>query len=923
MGKMVGCLLLILLLVASEASAVSLWAGIWHKTKADGSQVDCLDVGPNNDAPSLEGMTFSVSGPGLSYTFTPADFGKDAFGHNTEMYKEFPSLAPGHYTFTMDDGQGQISKVVDTHVAAPSLPRVDPATIQLQRRADGSYRFTWAPVNDTQTYYYRLVLANAQGEAIYYSARIPGTEDSPVWNDEFYQAHNTFQDGVTYQAWVEVHDAPSFSMVTNRSSSPVVSFTPQPSDYHPDRMAVDYAAVYNRFENDGTLSTDLSLGYTSLAGVTSVYVTGPGNVRYDYDLSADRDPVWPELYKKVTPPAPAGLYTFHVVANGQQEQRAYANLSAPVSYPVPAVSTYQAEAQPDGNVRFSWSDVDHTGALYYRVFIQDSLTGQYQLSSRVNRTFIDLPPASFAGLANPEWRVEVCDSPSFTTQRNRRVGAFTPLQVRPYDPSVPVLSAGFTHFTNFDNQDGTNIYLYSSVASGQIAQMRVDGPNGYSRDVFTPVGFIDFLEPVTPAPGLYTVTVADVTGTSTRRYYYQTAPRTVAPVDFRTVNVNDEGFGWVSLSWAPVASDIPLWYAVEFYYQADQNGDGLLDTIDLPMNYYNQGASVWIPLSALPAAPVMFRIFAFDGSNGSVNNNYSRSVMVGYGGPGFNYAALTDGDGDGFASNVDSDDASATVNPFPYPVITGFSLAASSDSLTVPITTINFSTKKFAAGCFSETNSSANCSWSAVRPASYTFSGPGTRTLYAFIKDASGNISAAASAQTVITLPAPLALSFTGTGTGGVTGGMTCSAGASCPAGIFSPGTVVTLNPAAGFDSIFTGWSGDCAVSGQSCLVTMNGPRSVSANFVTAPPAWLMPGTAASSYFTSLTNAYGAAVGTATIEVKAQVFTEDLVLNRAVALTLRGGYNAGYLSSVGGYSTLLGKLSVRQGSLAVSGLKLR
>jgi hypothetical protein len=47
------------------------------------------------------------------------------------------------------------------------------------------------------------------------------------------------------------------------------------------------------------------------------------------------------------------------------------------------------------------------------------------------------------------------------------------------------------------------------------------------------------------------------------------------------------------------------------------------------------------------------------------------------------------------------------------------------------------------------------------------------------------------------------------------------------------------------------------------------------------------------------------------------------VLNRAVALTLRGGYNAGYLSSVGGYSTLLGKLSVRQGSLAVSGLKLR
>jgi hypothetical protein len=912
MRKIIGCLLALSLLIASEACAESLWAGMWHKTKADGSQVDCLDAGPNSDSGNLNDLNFSVSGPnGFSYTFTAADQGRDAFGQNLEVYREFAApLAPGHYTFTLKDAGGVTSRVVDTHVAAQPLPLVNPATIQRQRNPDGSYQFNWAPVNGTRTYYYRLVvvLNDAAESAVFYGGRQMTTSavTRPLLN------------GVSYKARVEVHDAPSFELLTNRSDSAFVTFTPQASDYQAGQPLLDSAVVYNRFASDGSLTTDVTLGLRSLDGLSAASVTGPGNFSYVFDLNADRDPVWPELYRNF-PAKAAGLYTFHFTVGGGPERTAYAYLSTPVPYPAPDVSTYQAEDQGDGNVRFSWAAVEHSGALYYRVYLWDPATGQYQISSRVNTTSADLPAAGLT-LPGLRWRVEVCDSSSFTTQRNRVIGPAIPLAVQPY-AGKPVLSAGFSHYSNFDAQDGTDIWMETWSPAGSIAQMRLEGPDGYSRDLFTPGGYIDFLEPVTPLPGLYRFWAVDGAGKTTQRYRYQAAPQSIPPVDFRTVNVNSDG-NYVILNWAAVPSDTPLWYAVEFYAAADLDGDGQLDSLNLPVPYYITGTSLWIDQAALPAVPFMFRIFAFDGSNGTTVNNYSRSVMVGYSGPGFDYASLADTDGDGYASNVDSADTNPAVNPFPYPVITNFTIAPYSASLTVPITAIDFTTAKFAAGCVTEVNNSASCSWTAQKPANYSFASAGAHTLYAFIRDASGNISAAASAQTVITLPPTLALSFAGTGTGSVSGGMACSAGGSCPPASFAPGTVVTLNPAPGSDSIFTGWSGDCAVSGLSCLVTMNGPRSVTATFTTAPAAWIPPGTAAADYYSLLASAFAAVGNGATIKTKATVFTENLVLNRTANITLLGGYNAGYLSRAGTFSVLHGKLFIQKGSLAASGLKV-
>jgi len=518
--------------------------------------------------------------------------------------------------------------------------------------------------------------------------------------------------------------------------------------------------------------------------------------------------------------------------------------------------------------------------------------------------------------------VEVCDSSSFTTQRNRVVGPYQTLAVRAYDPQNPHLTANIANVTNYNGDEISDIWM----DDWGVTPSRMDllEPGGLSRNLYSADGFIDFLEPVTRAPGLYSFSAGEPGGKSTTRYHYLPAAHHIDPVDFRTVNVNRETNGYLSLSWAPVASAIPLWYGVEFYYAADQNADGVMDAAPLNVEYYLTGTSLWIPESEIPTTTFMFRIFAFDGSDGSSYNNYSRSVMVGYSGPGYDYAALTDDDGDGYASNVDTDNANPLVNPFPYPQITAFSIPATSASLSVPITTFTGNGTKVGSGCLTETNNSATCSWVTAKPVSYSFATAGAHTLYAFLKDASGNISASASAQTSITLSnSLLSLAFVGSGAGQVTGAMACTKGASCPPASFATGTQVTLDPAPGFDSLFTGWSGDCVISGNSCIVALNAAKSVSAGFDIMPAVWLSPGSAPANYFGLLADAYHVAGAGATIKAKVNTFTENLVLNRGIGIKLKGGFNAGYQSNLGNRSILHGTLKVCSGSLVAEGLAIR
>ncbi|NTU73911.1 hypothetical protein HGB07_07190 [Candidatus Roizmanbacteria bacterium] len=91
------------------------------------------------------------------------------------------------------------------------------------------------------------------------------------------------------------------------------------------------------------------------------------------------------------------------------------------------------------------------------------------------------------------------------------------------------------------------------------------------------------------------------------------------------------------------------------------------------------------------------------------------------------------------------------------PVVTGFSIPATSTSLTVPITTFTATDNVGVVGYrLTETNVApldTSAGWTATAPANYVFSSEGSKTLYAWAKDADGNVSTEVSDSVVITLP--------------------------------------------------------------------------------------------------------------------------------------------------------------------------
>ena len=87
------------------------------------------------------------------------------------------------------------------------------------------------------------------------------------------------------------------------------------------------------------------------------------------------------------------------------------------------------------------------------------------------------------------------------------------------------------------------------------------------------------------------------------------------------------------------------------------------------------------------------------------------------------------------------------------PVITAFTIPATSTSLTVSIATFTATDDTGVTGYLvteSSTTPSVSASgWSSTAPASYTFGSAGTQTLYAWVKDAAGNIGGAISSVVI------------------------------------------------------------------------------------------------------------------------------------------------------------------------------
>jgi hypothetical protein len=89
------------------------------------------------------------------------------------------------------------------------------------------------------------------------------------------------------------------------------------------------------------------------------------------------------------------------------------------------------------------------------------------------------------------------------------------------------------------------------------------------------------------------------------------------------------------------------------------------------------------------------------------------------------------------------------------PTVTAFSVPSTASSLTVPITSFTATDNVGVTGYLvneSATKPSATAGgWSAIAQTSYTFSTAGSKTLYAWAKDAAGNVSAGRSASVTVT----------------------------------------------------------------------------------------------------------------------------------------------------------------------------
>jgi hypothetical protein len=97
-----------------------------------------------------------------------------------------------------------------------------------------------------------------------------------------------------------------------------------------------------------------------------------------------------------------------------------------------------------------------------------------------------------------------------------------------------------------------------------------------------------------------------------------------------------------------------------------------------------------------------------------------------------------------------------TVSDVTKPIVTAFTIPASSTSLVVPVSSFTASDNMAVTGFMLTESATAPLAsvagWSTDYPSSYTFATEGTKTLYAWAKDAAGNVSTSTSRQVIITL---------------------------------------------------------------------------------------------------------------------------------------------------------------------------
>jgi uncharacterized repeat protein (TIGR02543 family) len=595
----------------------------------------------------------------------------------------------------------------------------------------------------------------------------------------------------------------------------------------------------------------------------------------------------------------------------------------------------QAQELPDGlNIRFSWANVNHTGALYYRVTLTGTTSASTTYSTtRENQAFVDIPKSIVTSVTFPftGWRVELYDSTDITTQRNRFHSAGKAFSTNPiltFNAANPVINN--YRVRNVIKSTGlpyTQVAVNASGSQSTLAGILVTGP-AYSRNLlalgrYSPGnGSYTLEEPGTLTAGLYTITVTNAAGRSATRFMHVPTANPLPQPDYTTTRIDTEPNGDMRISWAPVVSTVPVWYSFRMFSLTDLDGDGLVEVIYAQSVHSSnsfQQTSIVIPAGSV-TMPAAAQVSVSDGSGFSVVSNVSSSAYVGPGG-----TPVTDpfaAGNDGLATAITDTNPASGATGIPT---TGSTVSVAFnkviDQRSLPI---SFTVTLGLSGM------SGTVSYNpSTRTATFTPSGsllPGTTytaTLSTGLQDQAGNALGAPYSWSFTTAGSLPSLAVTIIGNGNVNSNTGSPGIHGAVQGIYtSPyawGTPVTLTATTQTGWDFGGWTGDCTSSLLTCSLTMDAQTTnVTASFTLQQN--IKNG---SSYYGTLTSAFqpSSVANNDILQIKSFTFVEtpEIVYNvPGVSITLKGGFiDAGFLHNSGANSIVDGILKIRGGAVHV------
>ena len=108
----------------------------------------------------------------------------------------------------------------------------------------------------------------------------------------------------------------------------------------------------------------------------------------------------------------------------------------------------------------------------------------------------------------------------------------------------------------------------------------------------------------------------------------------------------------------------------------------------------------------------------------------------------------------------------------------------------------------------------------------------------------------------------------------------------------------------------------------MDCLPALNTDSSVTAVFNLDTAHQVQVSGSSSGYYTSIQAAYDGVAADSTLKLRATEYHESLICNRQISVTLEGGYDSGYTTSMGN-AVLNGSLTITNGKVTASSIVIR